>query len=72
MDGPVTVWKDANEAAIKWSSTLKPKTLDGIIEECHNMWQDSSVSSEYKVGYFYGAIQLLETEMKIMKAERSL
>ena len=63
----MTVWKDVDEAAIKWSDSLKPRTLEEIIEECHKMWTDSTMSADYKLGYFYGTIQLLETEMKFHK-----
>ena len=67
MDGPVTVWKDATEASIKWPRQNKP-TLEDLINEAHDMFHDESLSYAFKAGFFYGIIQILEVEMNIKKA----
>ena len=55
------VWKDADEAAIKWPQTT-PKTTEQLIDEAHQLYDDESHSYAYKAGFFYGIIQALEAE----------
>ncbi len=55
------VWKDADEAAIKWPRTT-PKTIEELIDEGHQLYNDEKYSYAWKAGFYYGLVQLLEAE----------
>lgn len=60
------VWKDADEAAIKWSKST-PKTIEELIDEGNELFHDEKHSYAYKAGFYYGLIQLLISERQSKK-----
>ena len=58
---PPPVWKDVDEAAIKWPQ-ITPKTTEELINEAHELFHNEEQSYAYKAGFFYGIIQALVSE----------
>jgi len=63
---PPPVWKDVNEAAIKWPKAT-PKTLEDLLNEAHELFHDEEQSYAFKAGFYYGLIQILEAERQSKK-----
>jgi len=65
----MTVWKDVEEARIKWPAPeplpcYSTTILLEMIDDCHEVQSDTTKGYAYKSGYFYAAIQLLEAYLK--------
>lgn len=59
------VWKDVDEAKIKWpkpTKTHRPRTTEELIDEAHQMFKDNTLDDSFKAGFYYGVIQILEAE----------
>ena len=64
----MTVWPDADAAAYRFpAEPSKPKTIEELMEEAHELYNDEDQSYAYKAGFFFGLIQLLEFEITLLK-----
>lgn len=65
---PPPVWKDADEAAYKWKKQ-DPDRWINLIRHSLDVANNPQFSSDYKVGYMETALELIEGELKLRKAE---
>lgn len=64
MDIAMTVWKDADEAAIKWQEikqTSDPFLL--MLDQALAVYRDESKDPHYKAGWMSTTIELMKTEI---------
>lgn len=65
MDEPMTVWKDVDEASIKWpkpTTKTAPRTIEELIDEAYEMFEDDSIDYAFRAGFYFGIIQILKAE----------
>ena len=58
----MTVYPDADAAAIKWPDQQRPlpdSTLDWI-DDAYSVYANKQLSTAYVSGYLYGVLQLIE------------
>ena len=64
----MTVWKDADEAAIVWKQKDPDSWID-MIDHSLNVASDADFSSHYKVGYLKTTLKLIGEELRCRRAE---
>jgi hypothetical protein len=61
----MTVWKDVDEAKIKWPLPTQPhcpRTIEELIDEAYEMFEDDSIDYAFRAGFYFGIIQILKAE----------
>ena len=64
----MTVWRDADEAAIKWKQKDPDSWID-MVTNSLDVAEDGRFCADYKVGFLKTTLQLLEAELRCRRAE---
>lgn len=65
---PPPVWKDADEAAIKWKQKDPDSWID-MIDQSLSVASDDNFSPSYKVGYLKTTLKLIGEELRCRRNE---
>lgn len=65
MDIAMTVWKDADEAAVNWRELQQNKDpFVCMINQALSVYNDETKSDAYKAGWMSTSLEMLKTEIK--------
>lgn len=65
---PPPVWKDADEAAIKWKQKDPDSWID-MVKSSIDVAEDDRFCADYKVGFLKTTLQFLEAELRCRRDE---